>query len=137
MDDEDKKAVQEFNGAVGQVAAGDIHNHAASSYWDWDSTDLINEWENCRRKMRQAQLKIFLAPNMIIFFSIIIFLLAVFFTGKLQVASQQSILGFSVLAFVAVTMFPKANKKYGSLITLQRQRMELIELVLLDRGIDL
>lgn len=137
MDDDDKNITQEFHAAVGQVAAGDIHNHAVSSYWDWDSTDLIGEWENCRRKKRQAQLKIFLAPNMIIFFSIIIFLIAVFFMGKLQGASQQSIIGFAVLAFVSVTMFPKANKKYGSLITLQRQRMELIELVLLDRGIDL
>jgi hypothetical protein len=128
---------QEINANDGQVAGRDIINNYSDNYWSWSSDDLIDEWEACRHKLRSAQRKILLAPNMLMFFCVVFFLIMTVITGKLSNAPAGQLLGFAFIALVALVMFPKANKKYGRLITLQKDRIEDIELVLLDRGIEL
>lgn len=129
--------MQEINNNEGQIAGRDIHNHFQRDYWGWDSEALISEWESCRHKLRAAQRKILLAPNMVMFFAVAFFLIMAVVTGKLVAAPKEQFLGYALLALFALVVFPKANKKYGKFITLQKNRIEHIELVLMDRGIEL
>jgi len=135
--DNDINVTQEINRNDGQVAGRDINNYFNNTYWSWSTNDLFGEWESCKRKLRSAQYKILLAPNMLMFFCVVFFLVMTAVSGKLNDAPAGQLLGFAFIALVALAMFPKANKKYGKLITLQKNRMEDIELVLLDRGIEL
>ncbi|WP_417581548.1 hypothetical protein [Nitrincola sp.] len=55
---------QVFNGSVGQVAAGDIHNHGRGGFGDMDVDQLKQQRKHFKALLRQAQARvIFNIPN--------------------------------------------------------------------------
>ena len=133
MEREQVGSRQEFYGDIDQVAGGDIINIYVNDYWSWDTSALKAELSLCYKKKASAQRAILTSPSFLAFLVWAITVVTMLFTKVLFALPPEAMLGVILVGFLMSVGLPNAGKKYGRVVSLQRHRIEAIELILADR----
>lgn len=121
----------------GQIAGGDIHNHAEQSLWDCETNELDGELQRCKKHKRLSLvwgIVYDLAARGLIALGVIAGIALFFLTGLKPGAFDFAL--FILVASVLLVVLYKTGKqarKYNTQHNVYDSRIELIEFILADR----